>query len=149
MPSKPFDHNRFAAAHNLARLVHFSSYRENDFPGIRNKEVIQMIKSTNPGNKLMQAASRIVVPLVLLTSVNAFAATPVTLSSGEKHIPYSVTSASNPPAVQRVFKDDFEKHLVPVTRPHQTKMFWLGQARQVEKARQSQQIWLRMNSRSD
>lgn len=93
--------------------------------------------------------SSLIISTALLFSANAFADTPVSISSGGKHIPYSVTSASNPPAVKRVFKDDFEKHLVPVTKPHQTKMFWLGQTQKVDKPRQSQQIWLRMNSKSN
>lgn len=110
-----------------------------------------MFKPVNTSNILKQITRRLIFISVLLTSVSALAESTAVSANDSGSSGRSNSSNAQPANSQRVFKDDYEKHLVPVAQPRPTKMIWLGQKKQAQKQKPSQSrlIWLRQNNRSD
>jgi len=110
-----------------------------------------MFNSTKPSKTLKQFIGRLVFVSVLLTSVSALTVSSGAAANDAGSSGLTKSSNAQTSTSQRVFKDDFEKHLVPVSQPRPTKMIWLGQKEQAQqqKTSQSRLIWLRQNKRSD
>lgn len=131
-----------------------------------------MFSSNNSSNNFKPVISRLIFLAGLLPSISAFAATTVDETTQVKFVNNQATSlqsadpstaiqrkqpahkesnGSKSSSTQRVFKDDYERHLITVTKPKSTKMIWLGQNTQADsdEPSQSRAIWLRLQNRAD
>lgn len=132
-----------------------------------------MFNSIISGTNSKQIMNRLIVLAVLLPSVSVFAepsvapvnqATQATSVNQQTTSPQAVGSYkavnrkqsaasksvnSRPFSTQRVFKDDYERHLVGVTKSHQTQMVWLSQLNRTEKPNLRKIIWLNQKNRAE
>jgi len=132
-----------------------------------------MFNSIISGTNSKQVMNRLIFLAVLLPSVNVFAepsvapvnqAVQVTSVNQQAASPQAVDSYkavnrkqstdskavnSGASSTQRVFKDDYERHMVAVTRRHQTEMVWLSQLNRTEKPNLRKIIWLNQKNRAD
>jgi len=90
---------------------------------------------------------------VQVASANQQATSPQAVDSykvvNRKQSTDSIPGNSRPINTQRVFKDDYERHMVAVTRRHQTEMVWLSQLNRTDKPNLRKIIWLNKKNRAD
>jgi len=132
-----------------------------------------MFNSIISGTNSKRVVNRLIFLAVLLPSVNVFAEPSVAPVSQAVQVASANQQATSPQAVdsykvvnrkqstdsipgnsrpiktQRVFKDDYERHMVAVTRRHQTEMVWLSQLNRTDKPNLRKIIWLNKKNRAD
>lgn len=132
-----------------------------------------MFNSIISATNSKRVVNRLVFLAVLLPSVNVFAEPSVAPVSQAVQVASANQQATSPQAVdaykvvnrkqstdsipgnsrpintQRVFKDDYERHMVAVTRRHQTEMVWLSQLNRTDKPNLRKVIWLNKKNRAD
>lgn len=94
----------------------------------------------------------------LLSSVSAFAATQVepasealqnrAMNGTQRQPAYRNAGIPEKSSIQRAFKDDYERHLVTVSRPRNTDIIWLRKHR-ANPSQKSKIIWIGKNGLSD
>jgi hypothetical protein len=102
--------------------------------------------------------NRAVFLSLLLSSVSAFAATPVEPASEalqarennalQRQPAYRHAGTPEKSSIKRVYKDDYERHLVTVSRPRNTDMVWLRKNRS-DPSQKSKMIWIGKKAKSD